>query len=137
MIEGIGGWLSVGLSSLVFGAVHAFNPHASAVGVLNTVLAGVLLSLAFLMTRALWFPIGLHFAWNWILALMGLPVSGLVLMEMPWRAVSDGNRLWLHGGEYGPEGGFITTAALSLGIVYLARKLPKPAAPSAKEGNSV
>jgi membrane protease YdiL (CAAX protease family) len=142
LIEGVGGLPAIAVASLVFGALHASNPHSTGLGILNTVLAGILLSLAYLMTRALWLPIGLHFGWNWSLAVFDLPVSGLELMEMPWRAVPISAYPWLHGGDYGPEGGLITTLVLSLGIVYLARKLPKadssranPATPAAGESD--
>ena len=131
LIEGVGGLPAIAVASLAFGALHASNPHSTTLGILNTVLAGILLSLAYLKTRSLWFPIGLHFAWNWSLAFLNLPVSGLDLMEMPWRASPINAYPWLHGGDYGPEGGLIATLVLSLGIVYLARNLPNVDSPRA------
>ena len=41
-------------------------------------LAGIWLAVAYLRTRSLWLPFGLHWAWNWTQAsLLGLPVSGI------------------------------------------------------------
>jgi len=131
LIEGVGGLPAIAVASLAFGALHASNPHSTTLGILNTVLAGILLSLAYLMTRALWLPIGIHFGWNWSLVLLGLPVSGLEVTEMPWRAVPISAYPWLHGGDYGPEGGLIATFVLSSGIIYLARQLPRAASSKA------
>ena len=46
-------------------------------------LIGVVLSVAYLRTRALWLPWGIHFAWNATLGLVfGLPVSGIRLFNV-------------------------------------------------------
>ncbi len=121
LVEGTGDWAAVGVSSLLFGLGHAANPNATELSVVNTTLAGTLLALAYLRRRALWLPIGLHFSWNWTLALCSLPVSGVELIRMPWRAVAASRFPLLHGADYGPEGGLITTVALSVGIIYLGR----------------
>ena len=121
LVEGTGDWAAVGVSSLLFGLGHAQNPNATELSVVNTTLAGTLLGLAYLRRRSLWLPIGLHFSWNWTLALCGLPVSGVELIRMPWRTVAASRFPLLHGAEYGPEGGVITTLALSVGIIYLGR----------------
>ena len=122
LLEGSNGAVAVAVSSVVFGYLHARNPHATQLSILNTVLAGVLLGLAYWKTRALWLPIGFHFGWNWALLVFGHPVSGLVVAEMPWHAVPASGLIWVHGGSYGPEGGIVATAALGGGILYLLRK---------------
>lgn len=123
LVEGSNAWAAIAVSSLIFGWLHASNPHATRLSVVNTILAGVLLSLCYLKTRALWLQIGVHFSWNWTVAMAGLPVSGLTLVPMPWRAVASARLTWLHGGDYGPEGGAIATFVLALGVVYLTWKL--------------
>ena len=121
LVEGTNGTVALGISSVLFGGLHMANPHATASSVANTMLAGVLLSLTYLKTRALWLPIGFHFSWNWTLALLGLPVSGIELIRMPWQAVPVQGRIWLHGGDYGPEGGLVATGALMAGVLFLIR----------------
>jgi len=141
LVEGTGSVVAVLLSASLFGLLHAPNPHSTHLSIANTMLAGVLLSLAYLKTNALWLPIGFHFSWNWTMALAGLPVSGLELFEMPWKVVPSVERVWLHGGEYGPEGGLITSAALMLGVAFLLRRrgkyqaLPPNQPPSASGKN--
>jgi hypothetical protein len=119
IIEGTNGTVAIAVSSLVFGLLHISNPHATRLSTLNTILAGVLLGLAYVRTRALWLPIGFHFGWNWMLAVLGHPVSGLEVAELPWRVAPAAEPVWLHGGSYGPEGGIVATGALVLGSIYL------------------
>jgi membrane protease YdiL (CAAX protease family) len=121
LVEGTNGYVALAISSAIFGSLHRLNPHSTNLSVVNTMLAGALLSLAYLKTRALWLPIGFHFSWNWSLALLGLPVSGVDLIRMPWQAIPASSHIWVHGGDYGPEGGFVATLAILGGIVLLIR----------------
>lgn len=73
-----GSWLALLLTSALFGAAHLFNPHASlvaAVGIASE--AGVMLGAAYMLTRSLWLPMGLHAAWNFTQGeIYDIPVSG-------------------------------------------------------------
>jgi membrane protease YdiL (CAAX protease family) len=58
--------LGVLLTSLPFGLVHLSNPNVvPGVTFANTALAGVWLAVAYLRTRSLWLPLGVHWSWNW------------------------------------------------------------------------
>ena len=117
MVEAIGPTAAALVLSALFGAVHLANPHASAWGCLDTVLIGLLLSLAYLRTRSLWMPIAIHFWWNVTLGLiLGLPVSGLTEFSVVTRARAEGP-LWLTGGSYGIEASAVVAAVIALGIV--------------------
>jgi uncharacterized protein len=118
LMRGIGVWPAALLMSALFGLVHANNPNASAVGIINTVLAGILLSAAFLKTRSLWFPYGIHLAWNaGIGMVLGFSLSGLNIASL-WTTTVTGPDL-LVGGGYGPEGGIVGTIAFAAGIALL------------------
>jgi len=108
LIDGVGKWPAIiGLSAL-FGALHARNPNASLLGTINTVVAGILLSLAYAKTRSLWLPYGIHFSWNLGLGFVfGFPLSGIDLPSL-WTTGTAGSELIL-GGGYGPEGGLLAT----------------------------
>ncbi len=126
LVESIGSGGAILSFSALFGLVHLTNPGASFWGLLNTVVIGVVLSLAYLRTRALWLPWGLHFAWNATLGLVfGLPVSGIRLFNVVVRATATGPR-WLTGGTYGLEaslpGAFVVLVALL--IVWRAPSRP-------------
>jgi hypothetical protein len=117
-------WLGVLLTSVPFAAVHLKNPNVvPGFTFLNTALAGLWLAVAYLRTRSLWLPLGLHWSWNWAQAsLLGLPVSGIErLAPAPLlRAINSGPD-WLTGGSYGIEGGAACTIALLISTLIIWR----------------
>jgi len=106
--------LGVLLTSVPFALVHLSNPNVvPVVTFANTALAGIWLAAAYLRTRSLWFPLGVHWAWNWALgAFFGLPISGINLVSNPVLKGNDLGPAWLTGGSYGIEGGVACTVAL-------------------------
>ena len=117
-------WLGVLLTSAPFAAFHLYNPHVvPGFTFLNTALAGVWLASAYLRTRRLWFPIGLHWSWNWAQAsLLGLPVSGINrIAPAPLLHAMNSGPDWLTGGAYGIEGGAACTIALLVSTVVIWR----------------
>ena len=114
-------WLGVLLTSVPFGLVHLGNPNVVwGVTFTNTALAGIWLAAAYLRTRSLWLPLGVHWAWNWALGwFFGLPISGLQLVSNPLLQTQDNGPKWLTGGSYGIEGGVACTIALTLFTVFL------------------
>lgn len=130
-----GSWAALAGSSMVFGLGHLPNPNASVVaGVAIAVEAGVLLGAAYLLTRTLWFPIGIHWAWNLFEGpVWGTPVSGLSFRGII-RARVDGPELWT-GGAFGPEAGLaamlagtVAGAALLVAAVRRGRLVGRAAA---------
>src|SRR5437773_2565329 len=108
LVEGMGRWPAVIGMSALFGAMHVNNPNASWLGAVNTVVAGILLSLAYVKRRSLWFPYGIHVGWNVGLGfIFGFPLSGLDLASL-WTTGIAGRDMIL-GGGYGPEGGLLAT----------------------------
>ena len=115
-------WVGVLLTSVPFALGHLENPNAGSVlTFVNTALAGVWLAVAYLRTRSLWFPLGVHWAWNWALgALFGLPVSGITrVAPNPILIGSDLGPAWLTGARYGIEGGVACTIALLISTVFI------------------
>lgn len=117
-------WLGMLVTSVSFAAVHLKNPHAvPGLPFVNTALAGVWLAVAYLRTRSLWLPIGLHWAWNWTQAsLLGLPVSGIQrIAPAPLLQAMNAGPDWLTGGAYGIEGGAACTVALLISTLVIWR----------------
>ncbi len=108
LIEKIGPFATVLPVGVIFGLAHAHNPNATALGVLNTILWGILIGYAFLRSHDLWLPIGLHYGWNAVLPLFGVNLSGLTIDVTRYSYRWDLTPLW-SGGNYGPEGGLLTT----------------------------
>jgi uncharacterized protein len=108
LIDGMGEWPAILAMSTLFGAVHLSNPNASILGTLNTILAGILLSLAYVRTRSLWMPYAIHVGWNLGLGFVfGFPLSGVDIASL-WTTGTAGSETIL-GGDYGPEGGLLAT----------------------------
>lgn len=112
---------AVVLTSLLFASVHNANPGATVISWVNTFIAGIWFAVAYLRTSDLWLPFGLHLAWNWTQgAVFGVEVSGLTnIVKSPLLRESDFGPAWLTGGDYGIEGGVITTVALVLSTVAI------------------
>lgn len=115
--------LGVLITSLAFSFVHLSNPNVvPTVTFANTLLAGVWLAVAYLRTRSLWLPLGVHWAWNWALGwFFGVPISGINLVSHPLLKATDAGPAWLTGGNYGIEGGLACTVALVISTVFLWR----------------
>jgi uncharacterized protein len=108
--------------SLLFGLGHVFNPHATLLSTANVVLAGVWLSFAYLKTRGLWLPLGLHFAWNFTqTTIYAFPTSGLVFEDRKLWILEQTGPDWITGGAFGPEGGVLATLVLLLGTWYVLK----------------
>jgi membrane protease YdiL (CAAX protease family) len=121
LVHNLGGPTAVIITSLLFGLAHLSNPSASAFSTINTILAGVWLGLAYLMTRSLWLATALHYSWNLAMSFVfGLPVSGLsVFASLSWLRGESGTPYWISGGSYGPEGGAAATVALILSMLAI------------------
>jgi uncharacterized protein len=122
LVDKIGPFATVLPVAVIFGLTHASNPHASLLGVINTILWGVVLGFAFLRSRDLWLPIGLHFGWNLVLPLFGVNLSGLTIDVTRYGYQWDLGPLW-SGGAYGPEGGILTTVFV-IALFFLLHRIP-------------
>ena len=118
LLAAIGPWATVIPVGVIFGLLHGSNPGATWFSAANTAGFGILFGYAYLRSRDLWLPMGLHFGWNFTLPLFGVNVSGLRMKvtgyEMSWTAGS----LW-SGGVYGPEASVLTSVVLIALFVYL------------------
>jgi membrane protease YdiL (CAAX protease family) len=106
----------------LFGIAHAWNPNATLLSTANVILAGIWLSLAYLKTRGLWLPFGLHLSWNFTqTTVYGFPTSGLEFVDHQiWSSAQQGPD-WITGGAFGPEGGVLAAVALLAGTWYVMK----------------
>ncbi|HEY0794155.1 MAG TPA: type II CAAX endopeptidase family protein [Acidisarcina sp.] len=119
LIEAIGPAFATLLMAILFALRHLQNPDATPASTLFTVFAGWLFAVAYLRTRALWLPWGLHFAWNAAMGvLFGLPISGLRAFSPVIEANTRGP-FWITGGGYGPEGSLVAVIVILVGIFVL------------------
>jgi membrane protease YdiL (CAAX protease family) len=112
LMKGLGRWGSIAVMSFLFGLIHWTNPGATGMSVLGTVFAGVALSVAYLKTRSVWFPYGIHLGWNVGLSVvLGYQMSGIRTASL-WTTTVFGSESIL-GGNYGPEAGLLGCAVFS------------------------
>ena len=122
-----GTWIALVLSAILFGAIHIANPHATIFSSLAIALeAGVLLALAYVLTRSLWFAIGIHWGWNLFEGpIFGTQVSGGQFTATVMHAKMSGPTL-LTGGSFGPEAGVVAivvclAAAVIIGTLAIKK----------------
>jgi uncharacterized protein len=110
------------LLSLLFALGHIANPSSSAFSSANVFLAGVCLSFAYMKTRSLWLPFGLHWSWNFCqTTVLGYPTSGLGFSERRLLDQVIEGPTWITGGDFGPEGGVLATICLAGCTWYLLK----------------
>ena len=119
-LERFGGtWAALIISSALFGASHLQNPNASWLAAVGIALeGGLLLGGAYMLTRRLWVPMGIHAAWNvtqgeiYDIPVSGTPVHGLVEAKLAGPPLLTGN-------GFGLEASLISIAIATLFAVYL------------------
>lgn len=76
--EFAGSWAALVITSALFGLIHIYNPGATWFSSFAIALeAGLMLGGAYMLTRSLWLPMGIHAAWNFAQGeVFGVPVSG-------------------------------------------------------------
>ena len=115
--------VSVAVTSLMFGLLHAKNPGANLQSVALVTLAGVFLATIRIATGSLYAAWAAHFAWNWMMAaVFHASVSGLTFDAPGYRYVDAGPG-WATGGVWGPEGGIPAGVAMIGGTGLLLLRL--------------
>lgn len=133
LTDGIGFWPAVLLLSGFFGYVHRGNGGESWVGLLGVVVIGLFFCLTVRRTGNLWFPIGMHAAWDWSETFFySVPDSGLVLPGHLLNTSFHGSQ-WLTGGSVGPEGSVLLFVLIAVMWVVFDRIYPHKVYPPQSE----
>jgi hypothetical protein len=113
--------VSLVVSFVAFALAHMSNDGISVLAVLITGVASLTLCGAYLLTRSLWLPVGLHFGWNYLYdGLFAVPVSGHAARG--WLQVTLSGPEWLSGGAYGIEASAITLLVWAIAAALLLRR---------------
>jgi membrane protease YdiL (CAAX protease family) len=122
----LGSWIALAISAALFGLLHLLNPGVTLLNSGAIMLeAGILFAAAYMLTRRLWFCVGIHFAWNFTqggifsAAVSGGATDGLLQSQL----VGPG---WLTGGAFGAEASVVALiVCVSAGLLLLlaARRL--------------
>lgn len=125
MIDKIGIFLASVISSILFSVAHSFNPGLNFVAIINIFLAGILLSMMYVKSKSIFPQIIFHFLWNFSLAyIIGSKVSGYNIGYITIDSNKNHNFLidLLFGGNFGLEGGLLTTIILIISIIIVVTK---------------
>ncbi|GAB2785985.1 lysostaphin resistance A-like protein [Streptomyces daliensis] len=124
--ERTGTWLAMASTGLLFGAYHLANPDATLWGAFAIAIeAGGMLTAAYIATRNLWVPIGVHFGWNFAAAgIFSSVVSGNGDTQGLLETTATGPTL-VTGGDFGPEGSVFSVlfcVLATLVFLWVARR---------------
>ena len=109
-------WIIIGVSSVIFGAMHLGNNGVTLLAICNLILFGIVAGYCFYRSRSIWFTIGMHITWNFFQGnIYGFPVSGgqdysIITLCIPRENIFTGR-------TFGPEGGLGVTIALILMLI--------------------
>ena len=113
LLESFNPFVALFISSIFFSLIHGSNPNVTTLGLCNIFLAGFFLGASYVFTKNLWFPIALHFSWNFFQSMFGFKVSGLDSYSIIEFTIPENNML--NGGEFGFE-----SSVLSLVVVLFS-----------------
>jgi len=119
MVEGMGLAMSVLVSCLIYGVVHAANPNAGLLSSSIIVGFGFLRLYGYLATKLLWLSIGMHIGWNFFQGpVFGYAASGQTQSATLFTHTASGPD-WLTGGDFGPEASVITIPVLLITLLVM------------------
>jgi membrane protease YdiL (CAAX protease family) len=111
--QSLGSWIALAISAAIFGLLHLLGAVM--------VEAGVMLAAAYMVTRRLWFCIGIHVAWNFTeggifsAAVSAGDTKGLLQAKLTGAD-------WLTGGSFGVEGSIVALAICAAAGILLVAK---------------
>ncbi|MEJ6625218.1 MAG: CPBP family intramembrane metalloprotease [Flavobacteriaceae bacterium] len=118
-------YIALILSSILFSLMHGFNPNIDTFALIELFLAGILLGQSYIHTKNLWFPIALHFSWNFFQTHFGFNVSGQDTYSLIEFSIVE-NNLW-NGGDFGFEGSWLSIISSIIMIILVERYFKKTA----------
>lgn len=118
--------MAISITAIIFGILHLFSAGVTVLSFINLILSGIFFAWYAIVDGNIWGACGLHFAWNFALGnVYGLPVSGFANNGVKiFKTQQVGSDIFT-GGDFGPEGGLVTTLILLIAIALLILKLKK------------
>jgi membrane protease YdiL (CAAX protease family) len=128
LISALGNWPAQLIIAGYFLLIHLNNPgmtgNIKLLAGINIFLASVMFGLAFLQTKSLSMPIGMHFMANWVQGvLLGFGVSGNEQLGF-LKPIFNSASAWLTGGSFGLEASIPGLITVVITIIFLYRWKP-------------
>ena len=130
--ELLGTWIAFMIQAIFFAFAHQANENATALTSLSLIIVGgVFYTAAYIYTRRIWLPFGIHMAWNYFQSgIFSMPNSGTAYDGLIKTTVAG--PVALTGGNFGIEASFIAIllcliAGITLTVVsYKAGQFTAP-----------
>ena len=123
LLESFNPLVALFISSILFSLIHGSNPNVTTIGLINIFLAGFFLGVSYVFTKNLWFPVALHFSWNFFQSMFGFRVSGLDSYSIIEFSIIENNLL--NGGEFGFESSILSIGILIIGTYLIFKYFKK------------
>jgi uncharacterized protein len=128
LISGLGQWPAQMIVSAFFLLTHWNNPgmtgSAKLMASINIFLASIMSGLAFIRTRSLAMPLGLHWMANWMQGgILGFGMSGTARLGL-LKPLFGEAPAWLTGGQFGLEASVPGLICLIATVVILSKWKP-------------
>lgn len=113
--------LATMLMALWFGVFCAMQPSSTTLSTLVSIVLGLVLTVGWRRTHALWLSWGFNFAFKAAAAILfGLPVEGATSYSYLVQTYPIGSRAWT-GGSYGLPGSWLALVVLLCALIVLIR----------------
>ncbi len=119
-------WMGIIVSSLAFGALHLGNSGLAPLAFVNLVLFGIFAGVYFVQRGNIWGIAAIHSIWNFAQGnIFGVLVSGNDFGTTIFTSTINDNMTLINGGDFGLEGGILTTIVMMVGIVIMMQTKQK------------
>ncbi|OYU93290.1 MAG: hypothetical protein CFE21_21135 [Bacteroidetes bacterium B1(2017)] len=134
LIQAFGKWPAQLLIAGLFLLTHINNPGMTGIvktlASINIFIASIMFGIAFIKTKSLAMPIGLHFMANYMQGtILGFGVSGDKDPSI-FKPVFDNAPIWLSGGDFGIEASILGLSFVIILTIYLYFWHPKSLKPN-------
>ncbi|HLY69132.1 MAG TPA: CPBP family intramembrane glutamic endopeptidase [Puia sp.] len=131
--EKLGTVIALSIMVMLFVIMHTSAKDATWLSVSSTVVsAGILLPAVYVYTRSLWFPIFLHFAWDFAEPAIYGGINPSLRIDRSWIESKIAGTAILTGGKFGPQSSLQSlifcsiTAFVFLLLAYKKNNFSKP-----------
>lgn len=119
-------WMGIIVSSIAFGALHLGNAGVSVLALINLVLFGIFAGVYFIKRGNIWGAAAIHSIWNFAQGnIFGVLVSGNDFGVTVFESTINENMTLINGGDFGLEGGILTTIVLVVATVIVLQTKQK------------
>lgn len=134
LIQAFGKWPAQLIVAGLFLLTHINNPNMTGIlktlACINIFIASIMFGIAFLKTKSLAMPLGLHFMANYMQGtILGFGVSGDKDPSI-FKPVFDNAPIWLSGGDFGIEASILGLCFVIIMTMYLYFWNPKSLKPN-------